>query len=105
MILLGIITLAAWLFTDDAVERTVAPETPTVVDEWLYVNTDNVLFFMVDEGKCLTERKYSLLQVHEGEKFLVISRQDEWVEVEMEDQTRLFTHGCIHESMLENRDD
>ena len=87
-------------------EPKVIPEPePEIEFEWLYVNTNNVLFFWVEEGQCRTERKYSLLQVHEGTKVLVISRQGEWVEVELEDQTKLFTHGCIHETMLEKRHD
>lgn len=84
---------------------TIAPEPTPPADEWLYVNTNNVLFFPVKEDKCLPKPKYALLQVHESVKMLVIARHGKWVEVEMEDQSRLFTHGCIHESMLEKRDD
>jgi len=74
-----------------------------VPDEWLYVTTNSVLLFPVVSDKCRI--KYALMQVHKGTKVLVIARQGEWVEVEQNDQTALHTHGCIHESMLEKRDD
>lgn len=84
---------------------TVEPEVPAVPkpDEWLYVNTNSVLLFPVVDDKC--RAKYALMQVHKGTKVLVIARQGEWVEVEQNDQSALHTHGCIHESMLEKRDD
>lgn len=84
---------------------TVEPEVPVVQlpDEWLYVIDNSVLFFPVVDDKC--RAKNALMQVHKGTKVLVIARQDEWVEVEQNDQTALHTHGCIHESMLEKRDD
>ena len=81
----------------------VQPAKIAVEKEWLYVTTNNVLFFRVNEGKCQTETKYALLQVHEGLKVQVIARRGKWVEVEMEDQSKLFTHGCIHETVLEKR--
>ena len=83
----------------------VEPEVPVVQlpDEWLYVNDNSVLFFPVVGDEC--RPKYALMQVHKGTKVLVIARQDEWVEVEQDDQTALHTHGCIHESMLEKRND
>lgn len=76
---------------------------PALPDEWLYVTTNSVLFFPVVQNEC--RPKYALGQVHKGTKVLVISRQGEWVEVERDDQTAEHTHGCIHESMLEKRDD
>jgi len=84
---------------------TIEPEVPVVQlpDEWLYVTTNSVLLFPVVSDKCRI--KYALMQVHKGTKVLVIARQGEWVEVEQNDQTALHTHGCIHESMLEKRDD
>jgi len=83
----------------------VEPEVPVVQlpDEWLYVIDNSVLFFPVVDDKCRAE--FALMQVHKGTKVLVIARQGEWVEVEQNDQTALHTHGCIHESMLEKRDD
>ena len=84
---------------------TIVPEVPIVQlpDEWLYVIDNSVLFFPVVNDKC--RDKYALMQVHKGTKVLVIARQGEWVEVEQDDQTALHTHGCIHESMLEKKDD
>jgi hypothetical protein len=83
----------------------VEPKAPVVQvpDEWLYVTTNSVLLFPVVSDKCRI--KHALMQVHKGTKVLVIARQGEWVEVEQDDQTALHTHGCIHESMLEKRDD
>lgn len=84
--------------------RVVEPEvTVAPPDEWLYVTENSVLFFPMVNDEC--RPKYALMQVHKGTKVLVIARQDEWVEVEQNDQTALHTHGCIHESMLEKRDD
>ena len=84
---------------------TTEPEAPVerLPDEWLYVTDNSVLFFPMVNDEC--RPKYALMQVHNGTKVLVIARQDEWVEVEQNDQTALHTHGCIHESMLEKRDD
>jgi hypothetical protein len=81
------------------------PEVPVVQvpDEWLYVTTNSVLLFPVVSDKCRI--KHALMQVHKGTKVLVIARQGEWVEIEQNDQTALHTHGCIHESMLEKRND
>ena len=86
-------------------EDRVVPEVekPRIPDEWLYVTENSVLFFPVVSGEC--SPKNALGQVHKGTKVLVIFRHDEWVEVERDDQTALHTHGCIHESMLEKRDD
>lgn len=83
----------------------VEPEVPVVQvpDEWLYVTTNSVLLFPVVSDKCRI--KHALMQVHKGTKVLVIARQGEWVEIEQNDQTALHTHGCIHESMLEKRND
>jgi len=76
---------------------------PQQPDEWLYVTTNSVLLFPVVSDKC--RPKNALMQVHRGTKVLVIARHGEWVEIEQEDQTALATHGCIHESMLESKDD
>jgi len=87
-------------------EVVVVPPPEVIVapkDEWLYVTDNSVLFFPVVNDEC--RAKYALMQVHKGTKVLVIARQGEWVEVEQNDQTALHTHGCIHESMLEKRDD
>jgi len=84
-------------------ETTVTEPEPQRLDEWLYVTTNNVLLFPVVSDLC--SPKYALMQVHKGTKVLVIARHDEWVEVEQDNQAALHTHGCIHESMLEKRDD
>ena len=103
------LSYGAWIIRNSRIANepvvTIAPEAPTVQlpDEWLYVIDNSVLFFPVVDDKC--RAKYALMQVHKGTKVLVIARQGEWVEVEQNDQTALHTHGCIHESMLEKRDD
>jgi hypothetical protein len=110
VVALSLFGTAFWILdsrTPNAPEPVVVvePEVPVVQlpDEWLYVIDNSVLFFPVVDDKC--RAKYALMQVHKGTKVLVIARQDEWVEVEQDDQTALHTHGCIHESMLEKRDD
>ena len=71
-------------------------------DEWLYVNRNNVLLWPMVGGKCT--RRSALMQMNKGEKVLVIERHDALVEVELNNQSRLHTHGCIHETMLSNED-
>ena len=88
---------------EPAIEEPIIEEAvPATADEWLYVTDNSVLLFPVVNDKC--RPKYALMQVHRGTKVLVIARHGEWVEIEQEDQTALATHGCIHESMLEKRD-
>ncbi len=89
--------------TENEPEVEVIKPDPQQPDEWLYVTTNSVLLFPVVSDKC--RPKNALMQVHRGTKVLVIARHGEWVEIEQEDQTALATHGCIHESMLEKKDD
>ncbi len=111
LILLAVILFCAalWLILNSRIENRLVivpePEVPLVQvpDEWLYVTTNSVLLFPVVSDKCRI--KHALMQVHKGTKVLVIARQGEWVEIEQNDQTALHTHGCIHESMLEKRND
>lgn len=105
ILLCSALSYGSWIIRNSRIANTPIEPKVQLSDEWLYVTTNSVLFFQVENGKCRTERKYALLQVHEGTKVLVISRQGEWVEVETDDQTKLFTHGCINESVLEKRDD
>ena len=67
-------------------------------DKWLYVKGNNVLFWPVVGDQC--KQRGALMQVHKGEKALVIMRHGPWVEVELNNQALLHTHGCIHESLL-----
>lgn len=80
----------------------VIPVYPEPEDEWLYVNRNNVLLWPMVGGKCT--RRSALMQMNKGEKVLVIERHDALVEVELNNQSRLHTHGCIHETMLSNED-
>ena len=66
--------------------------------EWLYVQKNNVLVWPVVDGAC--KRQAAVAQYHQGEMVLVVARVGKWVEVESENQIRLHTHGCIHETML-----
>lgn len=67
--------------------------------EWVRVTGNHVLFFPVVKGQCV--HRSALMHVHKGYKALVISRQGEFVEVELDNQEALHTHGCIHHTLLE----
>ncbi len=90
----------------DAIEQMMpkAPPPPVVelppkeLDQWLYVQDNNVLFWPVVGGKC--QQAKALMQVHRGEKVLVILDHDGWIEVELNNQSLPHTHGCIHQSLL-----
>lgn len=69
-----------------------------IPDEWLVVNGNNVLLWPVVGGECRTKK--ALMQVHRQEKVLVVMRHDEYIEVELNNQSRPHTHGCIHGSLL-----
>ena len=91
----------------ETVAEDVVPDPPAVTvpatppepqDEWLVVMHNNVLLWPVVESEC--QQRSALMQVHEGERALVISRQGSYVEVALNNQSLPHTHGCIHESML-----
>lgn len=69
-----------------------------VADEWVVVTGNNVLFWPVVDSQC--QSKKALMQVHEGERALVIMRHDGYVEVELNNQALPHTHGCIHSSLV-----
>ena len=91
----------------DAIETVVedvTPEPPPPVEEvlpepmWLYVQANNVLFWPVVDDQC--QNRNALMQVHQGEKVLVIMDHDGMIEVELNNQSLPHTHGCIHHSLL-----
>jgi hypothetical protein len=68
------------------------------VDEWLYVQKDNVRLWPVVNGEC--SNKNALGQIHFGAKVLVIERNDPLIEITLNDLSLVHTHGCIHGDML-----
>ena len=82
---------------------TVPEAPPEPQDEWLVVTGNNVLFWPVRDETCV--QRNALMQVHAGEKVLVIARHGQLVEVALNNQEHPHTHGCIHETMLGEPDE
>lgn len=74
------------------------PVPPEPVEEWVVTTANNVLFWPTVGGEC--QQRGALMQVHKGEKALVLSRQGAFVEVALNNLSLPHTRGCIHESLL-----
>lgn len=84
------------LFGEDSPPPPVEPEY-----QWAVVNTNNALVWTFTGSGCGKGRGAAHSQWHKGERVLVISEQGMYVEVEADDQTKKFTHGCIGRTLLD----
>jgi len=85
------------LFPKEEPVAEVVPVEPQL--EWMVVNANNTLVWPFKRGTCQKNKAHS--QWHKGEVVLVISRQDNYIEVESDKDRGPLSRGCINEKLLD----